>query len=163
VSAADDGPSRPVSWTSSGEIQPLRTPIPRAEAIDVNDAGEVIGYGLIPADDASETEQEHVLFWTARHEVRNLGVLPGTDHAEPRALSTDGWAVGEAWSGDPNADAEGLIRAWVWPHTGLLVALPTPTGEQSRASGIVDESIAGAVGGDFNQGCRAVVWRCRSD
>ncbi|MBI5089730.1 MAG: PxKF domain-containing protein [Actinobacteria bacterium] len=98
---ADDpvrGPDVGVLWSAAGvprSIGTLPSSGPWTEgccsgALDVNDAGVVVGYGLVDGDDVSRA-----VVWNAASGLRDLGTLGGED-ATAYAINATGTIAGES-------------------------------------------------------------------
>jgi uncharacterized membrane protein len=158
---SDDSPPSPVFWDRQGQAHALPTLAGSAEAWVNNDAGDIAGTGSTRSG-PSAPNHTHALFWDAQHRLHDLGELPNTNDTQAFGISRNSWVVGYSALSDANGQPQ-TSHAWVWPHEGPLVQLPTPTNEMSSAHDVIENgSILGQVGVDLDPHGHASVWTCRA-
>jgi uncharacterized membrane protein len=150
----------PAWWDGSGRPQLLPALAGPGEAWINDDAGEAAGFGFLSPDTNDPTNIADALFWTSRHQLRDLGHLPGTNYDQALGISQRGWVVGSGRQIDPNGQTVSQI-GWIWPHHGSLIPIPTPVAQQSTAHDVTERgTVVGAVGPDADFQPRATIWEC---
>jgi uncharacterized membrane protein len=158
---SDDSPPSPVFWDRQGQAHALPALAGPAEAWVNNDAGDIAGTGSTSSD-PSAPNHSHALFWDAQQRLHDLGELPNTNDTKAFGISKDSWVVGYSALSDANGQPQ-TSQAWVWPHEGPLVPLPTPTNQMSSAHDVIENgTILGQVGVDLDPHGRAAVWTCHA-
>ena len=134
----------PVMW-NNGEMVDLSPAFPGglgtyAEATDINDSGQVVGYPLPPPG-------AHGFLWQ-NGVVTDLGALPGGNQSYAFAVNNAGQVVGYSWAYD------GPYHAFLW-EDGLMSPLALlPGGSGTIANDI--NNLGQIVGHDVSH--RAVMW-----
>ena len=134
----------PVMW-NNGEMVDLSPAFPGgfgtyAEATDINDSAQVVGYALPPP-------AEHAFLWK-NGLVTDLGALPGGNQSYAFAINNAGQVVGYSWAYD------GPHHAFLW-EDGLMSPLALlPGGSGTIAHDI--NNLGQIVGADMSH--LAVLW-----
>jgi probable HAF family extracellular repeat protein len=135
--------THPVVWVQ-GKIHDLGT-LPGsndAQAMGINDHGEVVGFSVPDA-----------FLWTEQHGMQDLGTLPGGSESQALGINNRGQVVGIS-----NA-ADGNTHGFVWTKsTGMQVLPSLPDGFSSSANGLNDRGsiVGGSSAGYANN--FAVLW-----
>jgi uncharacterized membrane protein len=158
---SDNSPPLPVLWDRQGQAHALPALAGAAEAWVNNDAGDIAGTGSTSSD-LSAANHTHALFWDAQHRLHDLGELPNTNDTKAFGIAKNSWVVGYSALSDANGQPR-TSHAWVWPHEGPLVPLPTPTNQMSSAHDVIENgTILGNVGVDLDPHGHAAVWTCHA-
>jgi uncharacterized membrane protein len=158
---SEDSPPSPVFWDRQGQAHALPALAGPAEAWVNDDAGDIAGTGSTSSD-PSAPNHSHALYWDAQHGLHDLGELPNTNDTKAFGISKNSWVVGYSALNGPNGQPQ-TSHAWVWPHEGPLVPLPTPTNQMSIAHDVIEDgSIVGQIGVDLDPHGHAAVWTCRA-
>jgi probable HAF family extracellular repeat protein len=126
---------------------------PTANAVGLNDAGQVAGY----ADTAAGTT--HAFRWSARTGMTDLGVIRGGPNSQATAISRAGQVVGES---DIGSQLE-PVHAFLWTAAAGMQDLGSPFGDNLSLSFAIGINDAGTVAGDAELGApsydnHAFVW-----
>lgn len=136
-------------WTSGGGLVTLEVPsgFQQAEAHDINDAGQVVGFVYTNVNQALE----RAVMWEDG-KVIELGLLPGATDSWATAISDGGTIVGTSVN-----FTFGPYRPFVWQN-GLMTDLDLPLGPNGGANDINDQGdIVGWMGESFLDP-RAFLW-----
>jgi probable HAF family extracellular repeat protein len=117
------GPSQAQQATPSPHRE---EPPPWAEAADINEAGQIVGY-IRTADAGS-----HAVLW-ADGKITALGELPGGDSSEAVAINEAGQVVGYDL-------ASGGQHAVLWADGAITDLWPLPGGDQEPAARPTDRA-----------------------
>jgi len=134
----------PVMW-NNGEMVDLSPAFPGglntfAEATDINDSAQVVGYALPPPG-------AHGFLWK-NGVVTDLGALPGANQSYALAVNNAGQVVGYSWAYD------GPDHAYFW-QDGLMSPLALLPGGQGTIARDIN-NLGQIVGADMSH--RAVLW-----
>ena len=132
--------SHAVLWIQ-GEIHDLGGN--NAQAMGINDRGEVVGFSV-----------PHAFLWSRRRGMQDLGTLPGGNYSQALAINSRGEVVGSSNTADGNT------HGFVWTRsTGMQMLPALPDGFSSSANGINNhgEVVGGSSAGYSNN--FAVLWR----
>lgn len=123
---------------------------PAGEALDVNDAGQVVGWMGTAFSDA------HAYIWEDGI-VTDLGVIPGGFTSEAHGINGSGCVVGSG-----RVDDGGFSRAFLWNGTEMLNLGPLPGFERTSASDVneVGQIVGRAWGVSGNPNVQAAfIWQ----
>jgi uncharacterized membrane protein len=158
---SDNSAHLPVLWDRQGRAHALPALAGPTEAWVNNDVGDIAGTG-VTSSDPSASSHSHALIWDAQHRLHDLGELPNSNDTKAFGISTNSWVVGYSALSDANGQPQ-TSHAWVWPHEGALVPLPTASNDMSSAHDVMENgSIIGQVGVDLDPHGRAAVWTCHA-
>lgn len=135
--------SHPVVWIQ-GKIHDLGT-LPGsddAQAMGINDAGEVVGFSV-----------PHAFLWSPHQGMQDLGTLPGGSYSQALGINGSSEVVGYSDAADGN------WHGFVWAKsTGMRPPPPLPDGFESSANGINSHGqVAGGSSAGYDNNF-AVVW-----
>ena len=119
-------PLHTFAWTESTGMVDLGTlGGDYSKPVDVNDAGEVVGWSCT-VEGSPNVVPQHAFLWTATTGMVSLGTLGGL-HSAATAVNAQGWVVGLS------STAANASHAFLWTATDGMEDLGTLGGANERS------------------------------
>ena len=120
------------------------------KAYDINDAGQVVGEGIISG-------ATHAFLWSESEGVTDLGTLSGYSDSTARGINNSGQVVG--WSGTKGGPPIWqLSHAFLWSESEGMTSLGDLGGDWSQAHAINNPAQVVGQSKNTDEDCHAFLW-----